>query len=123
MITKLSKNKCRVKRHKRNMKQLKGIASKPRVSIFRSLKHLYVQVVDDSAGKTIFSCGTITKDFVEANGELKPNIAAAEKLGKFVGEQCKKNNIEKIVFDRNGYLYHGRVKAIAEGIRAEGIAF
>lgn len=120
MIKKDSKNKLRLKRHLRNIKNLRGNSDKPRLCVFKSLKHIYAQIINDDEGNTIFSVSTLSKDF-EKN--LSVNKETAEKIGKKVGEECKKRDISKIVFDRNGYKYHGRIKALADAVRSEGISF
>src|SRR5579864_3820456 len=106
----------RERRKLRIRQRVTGTSERPRLSVFRSLKHIYAQVVDDVAGKTLAHCSTLTK-------EVKPQAAdskksdAAKLVGKTLAEQLKAKGITKIVFDRNGYLYHGRIKALAEGAR------
>jgi len=125
----MKKSKTRVgaisARHLRIRKKVKGTKDVPRLSIYRSLQNLYVQLVDDTEGKTLCAASTLSKDFRETSGlkESKKNIATANLLGKYIGEVAKKNKIEKIVFDRSGYKYHGKVKAIADGARESGLKF
>ncbi|MBI9101274.1 MAG: 50S ribosomal protein L18 [Spirochaetales bacterium] len=111
------KRKRRLKRKKSIRKSINGTADRPRMSVFRSNKKIYVQVIDDIAGKTLVSASNLEKE----NSSLKLNVADAEKIGSLVGERLKEKKIDKVVFDRNGYLYHGVVKAVAEGARKAGI--
>lgn len=113
------KRKRRLKRKKSIRKNITGTADKPRMSIFRSNKRVYVQVIDDIAGATIVSASSLEKD----NSSLKLNVESAEKIGALIGERLKEKKIDNVVFDRNGYLYHGVVKAVAEGARKAGIRF
>lgn len=104
-------------------KRISGSADRPRVSVFRSAKHIYVQAVDDLSGKTLFSISTLSEaGKKQANGN-GGNIAAATEIGKLFGAELKKKGVETVVFDRNGYIYHGRVKHLADGIREAGIQF
>lgn len=105
------------KRHVR--KRITGTADKPRMSVFRSNKNLSVQVIDDVAGRTLVSASSLEKELAD----VKPNITGGEKLGLVIGDRLKEANINAVVFDRNGYLYHGVVKAIADGARKAGIKF
>ncbi len=116
------KNKKRIKRKKRIRKNISGTAVLPRMTVYRSLNHCYVQLIDDQAGKTLLGLSTISK---EIKGEFSKtgNIDAARKLGETLAEHALKLNINKVVFDRNAFLYHGRVKAIADGARAKGLQF
>jgi len=98
-------------------RRITGSPVRPRVSVFKSNKHLYVQVIDDSAGKTILSVSSVSG---ETKG-LRPTVADGEKLGQAVGTQMKEKEITEAVFDRNGHLYHGVVKAVADGARKAGI--
>ncbi len=116
------KNKRRIKRKKRIRRTISGTATLPRMTVYRSLNHCYVQLVDDQSGQTLLGLSTISKDI---KGELAKtgNIDAARKLGEALAERALKLDISKVVFDRNGFLYHGRVKAIADGARAKGLQF
>ena len=109
----------RLKRKKHIRKSIIGTPERPRMSVFRSNKRIYVQVIDDSVGSTIVSASNLEK----GSQSLKLNVADAEKIGVLVGERLKEKKIEAVVFDRNGYLYHGIVKAVAEGARKAGIRF
>jgi large subunit ribosomal protein L18 len=109
----------RAKRKVRVRGRITGSGDRPRMSVFRSSKHTYVQVVDDSKGHTLAAVSNLEADYKA----LKNNVVDAEKLGVAIGEVLKKLNIQSVVFDRNGYIYHGIVKAVAEGARKAGIKF
>ena len=119
MVSKKDSNKARLKRHKRVRSKVSGTAQRPRLDVFRSAKNIYAQVIDDVAGVTLVSASTTEKDFTEYGG----NKDAAKKVGLLVAERCKAKGIENVVFDRGGYLYHGRVKELAEGAREGGLQF
>ncbi len=112
-----------VKRHQRIRKTLSGTAERPRISVFRSLKHLYVQLIDDVAGNTLASISTKSKEFGITEKETNNNIEAAKKLGALLSEKAKEKKISKVVFDRSGYRFHGRIKALADAARAGGLEF
>ena len=112
----------RDRRKLRIRKKVTGTAERPRLTVFRSLKHIYAQVVDDVAGKTVAHCSTLSKDVKGQADEAKKSDAAVM-VGKAIAGQLKAKGITKIVFDRNGYLYHGRIKALAEGAREGGLEF
>lgn len=116
------KKRSRERIRKRIRKKLRGTPERPRVFIYKSNRYLYTQVVDDVAGRVLFGASTLEKDFREKITNTK-NIKAAEELGKILAQRLKKKKIEKIVFDRGAYPYHGRVKALAEALRKEGIIF
>ena len=109
-------------RRMRVRKKIQGTAEQPRLSVYRSLKHVYAQVIDDTAGATLVSASSREKDL---RGSLKTgaNIAAAKEVGKLVAERAKAKGVKKVVFDRGGYLFHGRVKALAEAAREGGLEF
>ena len=120
MFRKLSdKQRRRLHRKIHIRKSIYGTAERPRMTVFRSGRNLYAQVINDDEGKTLAAISTLEKDFID----LKANIASASKLGEAFGVRLKDKNITKIVFDRNGYLYHGVVKALADGTRKAGIEF
>lgn len=119
MIKKPDKNKARLKRHRRVRKNISGTAERPRLNVFRSAKHIYAQIIDDAAGVTLVSASTMDKDFNEYGG----NIDAAKKVGEIVAKRAAEKNIKSVVFDRGGYIYHGRVAALAEGAREGGLEF
>ncbi|MDT8318065.1 MAG: 50S ribosomal protein L18 [bacterium] len=112
----------RFKRKQSIRKRLFGSTERPRLTIFRSANHMYAQIVDDTTGKTIASASTLSK---ELKGKIKGtgNIDAAKKVGALLSELAKKNKISKVAFDRNGFLYHGRVKALADAARDGGLEF
>ena len=112
----------RVKRHQSIRKRIFGTPERPRLAVHRSAKNLYVQVVDDTASRTLFSFSTMDKAFVKA-APKSGKVTAAEKLGQFFAKTLKEKGIQKIAFDRGGYQYHGRVKALAESLRQAGIQF
>ncbi|HHT44440.1 MAG TPA: 50S ribosomal protein L18 [Fastidiosipila sp.] len=122
MIKKQSKSKIRKRNHARVRKTLSGTPERPRLSVFRSLNHMYAQVIDDSKGITLAAASTLdpeVKDEVKFGG----NIEAAKIVGKLVAERAKEKGVEAVVFDRSGYIYHGRVKALADAAREAGLAF
>lgn len=120
MLKKLNdKQRKRLHRKVHIRKSIYGTAARPRMTVFRSGKNLYVQVIDDDEGKTLASISTLEKDFAA----LKCNIDGATKLGEALGARLKEKNITTVVFDRNGYLYHGVVKALADATRTAGIVF
>ena len=109
----------RIKRHNRVRGKISGTAERPRLSVFRSENNIYAQIIDDVAGVTLVSASTVEKGF-EGNGG---NAEAAKKIGATVAERALQKGIEEVVFDRGGYIYHGRVKALAEGAREGGLKF
>ena len=120
-MSKLSKKEARIRRHRRLRHRISGSAEIPRLSVCRTDKHLYVQLVDDEAQATILSGSTLDADFKETG--LKANAEGAAPLGKLVGEKAVAANIAKVVFDRGGFRYHGRIKALADAARAAGLKF
>ncbi|HOV63946.1 MAG TPA: 50S ribosomal protein L18 [Spirochaetia bacterium] len=113
------KDSRRLRRKKSIRVNISGTADVPRMTVFRSNKHMYVQVIDDTVGKTLASASNLEKETLA----LRNNVQNAEKIGELIGERLKAKNIQKVVFDRNGYKYHGIVKAIADGARKTGIQF
>ena len=109
----------RIKRHKRVRAKISGTAERPRLSVFRSESNIYAQIIDDVAGNTLVAASSVEKGF-EGNGG---NIEAAKKVGAMVAERALQKGIEEVVFDRGGYVYHGRVQALAEGAREGGLKF
>ena len=116
MIRKESRNATRQIRHKRVRKNISGTSTVPRLNVFRSNSEIYAQVIDDETGKTLVSSSSRSLSF--SNGG---NVEAAKAVGKDVAEKCKKAKINKVVFDRGGYLYHGRVSALADAAREAGL--
>jgi large subunit ribosomal protein L18 len=119
MIRKIEKKEIRNRIHQRIRRKLRGTAERPRLAVFRSVAHIYVQVIDDAEGKTLVSASSVDKG-AKTNGG---NLAAAKTIGKTVAERAKAKGITKVVFDRGGYLYHGRIKALADAARAAGLEF
>ena len=119
MVSKPDSNKARLKRHARVRAKISGTAERPRLNVFRSAKHIYVQVIDDVNGVTLVSASTVEKDFDQYGG----NKDAARAIGKKVAERALEKGISEGVFDRSGSIYHGRVKELAEGARAGGLQF
>ena len=118
MIERVSKNLARERVHQRLRKRLRGSSARPRLNVFRSLKHIYAQVIDDSRGHTLVAANSLEKG--SGNGG---NVAEARELGKLVAERALAEGITRVVFDRGGYKYHGRVKALAEAAREAGLTF
>jgi len=117
-----SKKRARLKRKKRIRKNLVGTQERPRLSVFRSAKHIYAQVVDDTHGQTLAAASSMDKA-VKEQPAFENKIAVADFVGKLLGERAVKKGIRQVVFDRNGFLYHGRVKAVSEGAREVGLDF
>ena len=129
MLTRVTKNEKRGHVHDRIRKKMQGTAERPRLNVYRSLNHIYVQVIDDLHGKTLVSASTAEGQKAEGKGDKKAakrtggNVASAKAVGKIVAERAKAKGVTKVVFDRGGYLYHGRVKAVAEAAREAGLQF
>ena len=119
MVSKKDSNKARLQRHKRVRAKINGTADRPRLDVFRSAKNIYAQVIDDVNGVTLVSASTLDKEFEGATG----NKEAARKVGKLVAERAKAKGVDTVVFDRGGYIYHGRVAELAEGAREGGLEF
>lgn len=122
MITKGDKNKARLKRHLRVRKKITGTTARPRLSVFRSSKHIYVQLIDDVKGVTIASASTADKELAAQIGN-GGNVESARKVGQLVAERAKAKGVTEVVFDRGGYLYHGRIQALADAAREAGLEF
>ena len=120
MIKKQSSNVARLRRHARVRKNISGTAERPRLDVFRSSKHIYAQIIDDVTGTTLVSASSLDKAFTEGYGG---NCDAAKAVGKLVAEKALEKGIKTVVFDRGGYIYHGRVAALAEGAREAGLEF
>lgn len=120
MIKKVSRNEARKARHNRIRKNISGTKDIPRLNVFRSAKHITVQIIDDESGNTLVSASTMDKDLKISNGG---NIQAAKKVGEAIAKKAVKAGISKVVFDRGGYLYHGRVQALADSARENGLEF
>ena len=120
MINKKSRNEMRLERHKNIRKTLMGTSEKPRLNVFRANANITAQIIDDTKGVTLVSASTLEKDLKIKNGG---NIEAAKLIGAEIAKRAKKAKIKEVVFDRGGYLYHGRVKALAEAARENGLEF
>jgi large subunit ribosomal protein L18 len=119
MIRKIEKKEIRNRIHQRIRRKLAGTAERPRLAVFRSVAHIYAQVIDDASGKTLVAASSVGKDAKTGGG----NVAAAKVIGKLVAERAKEKGIKSVVFDRGGYQYHGRVKALADAAREAGLEF
>ncbi len=122
MINKPSRSKIRVKRHRRLRNKISGTAATPRLCVFRSSKHMYAQIIDDATGTTLVSASTLEKA-VATGLKSTSNKEAATAVGKTVGERAKAKGIESVVFDRSGYIYHGKVASLADAAREAGLQF
>ena len=122
MINKVSKSEIRRKKHARLRNRISGTAEKPRLSVFRSNNHMYAQVIDDVAGKTLVSASTLEKDIKSAL-KATDNIDAAAYIGDVVAKRAMEKGIKAVVFDRGGYIYHGKVAALADAARKAGLEF
>ena len=118
MFTETKRNAIRQRIHQRIRRKLSGTGERPRLNVYRSLNHIYAQVIDDQKGETLVSASTLALK-VKTGG----NLAAAKEIGKAVAELAVKQGIKKVVFDRGGYLYHGRIKALADAAREAGLEF
>jgi large subunit ribosomal protein L18 len=116
------KKLARLKRKKRVRSNLKGTLEKPRLNVFRSLKHIYAQAIVDTTGETLLSASTMSPE-IKGTFRYPGNVESAKKVGELIAKKCLEKGIQKVVFDRNGYLYHGRVKALAEAARTSGLIF
>ena len=119
MVKRIDKNAMRLKRHVRVRGKISGTPECPRLNVFRSNANIYAQIIDDVNGVTLVSANTLEKDFEGATG----NMEAAKKVGAVLAERAKAKGIEEVVFDRGGYIFHGRVAALAEGAREAGLKF
>ncbi len=119
MIKKIDTKAARVRRHKRVRKNISGTAERPRLNVFRSAKHIYAQIIDDVKGVTLVAASSMDKDFDGYGG----NVEGAKKVGMKIAEKASAAGIKAVVFDRGGYVYHGRVAALAEGAREGGLEF
>lgn len=120
MITKADKNATRQKRHARVRAKLSGTEARPRLNVFRSSKHIYAQLIDDVKGVTLASASTLDK---EIGTEATSNAEAAQKVGELIAKRAVEKGYKAVVFDRGGYLFHGRVKALADAARENGLEF
>ena len=116
------KKLARSKRKKRVRSRVVGTSARPRLNIFRSLNHIYAQAIEDTTGKTLASASTLSSE-LKGSVRFPGNVEAAKKVGELIAKKCLDKGIQKVVFDRSGYLYHGRIKALAEAARAAGLIF
>jgi|SRR5215472_17856218 len=121
MIPEISKDKIRRRIHERLRQRMEGTVERPRLNVYRSLNHIYAQLIDDASGKTLAAACTV----VGKKGGKKTggNVASAKEIGKTIAQRAQEKGIKKIVFDRGGYLYHGRIKALADAAREAGLEF
>ena len=117
MVNKADKNVARLRRHRRVRGKISGTAARPRLDVFRSAKHIYAQVIDGEQGVTLASASSMDKDFNAYGG----NVEAAKKVGENIAKKCLEKGITEVVYDRGGFVYHGRVQALAEGAREAGL--
>jgi len=122
MISKVSRAKVRVKKHKRLRNHIVGTQARPRLAVFRSNNHMYAQIIDDTVGNTLVSASTLQKD-VKAEVEKTNDVAAAAHLGTVIGKKAVEKGIKEVIFDRGGFIYHGKVKALADAAREAGLEF
>jgi len=116
------KSAARKIRQRRIRRKVQGTPERPRLSVFRSAKHIYAQVIDDTANRVLVAASSLSKDF-RATGQSGGNVAGATLVGQMVAEKALQHEVQQVVFDRNGFLYHGRVKAVALGAREKGLQF
>ena len=122
MVSKVSRAKVRAKKHRRLRNHLSGTAERPRLAVFRSNNHMYAQIIDDTVGKTLVSASTTQKD-VKAELEKTNNVDAAAYLGTVIAKRAIEAGIKEVVFDRGGFIYHGKIKALADAAREAGLEF
>ena len=122
MVSKKSRSEVRVNKHRKLRNRLSGTAECPRLAVFRSNNHMYAQIIDDTVGNTLVSASTLQKD-VKANLEKTNNVDAAAYLGKVIAKRAMDKGISEVVFDRGGFLYHGKIEALAEAAREAGLVF
>ena len=122
MVSKESRTKVRVNKHRRIRNRFSGTAERPRLAVFRSNNHMYAQIIDDTVGNTLVSASTLQKE-VKAELEKTNNVDAAAYLGKVIAERALEKGIKEVVFDRGGFIYQGKVKALADAAREAGLEF
>ena len=122
MVSKKSRSEVRVNKHKKLRNRFSGTAERPRLAVFRSNNHMYAQIIDDTVGNTLVSASTLQKD-VKANLEKTNNVDAAAYLGKVIAEKAVEKGIKDVVFDRGGFIYHGKIQALADAAREAGLNF
>ena len=122
MVSKKNRSEVRVNKHRRIRSRLSGTPEQPRLAVFRSNNHMYAQIIDDTVGNTLVSASTLQKD-VKAELEKTNNVEAAACLGKVIAEKAKEKGITEVVFDRGGFIYQGKIKALADAAREAGLKF
>lgn len=123
VFKKIDRNQARVRRHIRLRKKLSGTAERPRLSVYKSLHHIYAQIIDDVQGRTLLSASTVDPEIRSQVNGYGGNIESAKVVGKILAQKAKEKGINKVVFDRGGYKFHGRVAALAEAARENGLEF
>ena len=118
-MPKADKNEVRLRVHKRIRRRVAGTSERPRLTVYRSIAHIYAQIIDDRSGRTLVSASSNDKGATASGG----NVAGAKEIGRLVAERAKEKGLTKVVFDRGGYLYHGRIKALADAAREAGLEF
>ncbi len=119
----VSSNEARVRRRKRVRKKVRGTPERPRLCVFRSARHMYAQIIDDASARTLVQASTVSADIRSDIGNKGGNKEGASIIGALIAEKALKQGIKKVVFDRNGFLYHGRIKALSEAAREKGLEF
>ena len=122
MVSKKSRSEVRVNKHRKLRNRFSGTAERPRLAVFRSNNHMYAQIIDDTVGNTLVSASTLQKD-VKAELEKTNNVEAAAYLGKVIAERALEKGVKDVVFDRGGFVYHGKIKALADAAREAGLNF
>ena len=122
MVSKKSRSEIRRKKHMKLRNRFSGTAERPRLAVFRSNNHMYAQIIDDTVGNTLVAASTLQKD-VKANLEKTNNVEAAAYLGKVIAERALEKGVKDVVFDRGGFVYHGKIKALADAAREAGLNF
>ena len=123
MFKRANRNEARVRRHIRLRKKLAGTSDRPRLSVYKSLHHIYAQIIDDVQGKTLLSASTVDPEIRSQVDGYGGNVESAKLVGKLIAERAQAKGIKQVVFDRGGYIYHGRVAALAEAARENGLEF
>jgi large subunit ribosomal protein L18 len=119
----LNRTKARVRRKKRVRKKIQGTSERPRLCVYRSTNHIYAQIIDDTIGRTLVEASSISKEFATKTGKDSGNKKGAALIGSAIAEKARNMGIKKVIFDRNGFLYHGRVKSLSEAARENGLEF
>ncbi|HHU52149.1 MAG TPA: 50S ribosomal protein L18 [Firmicutes bacterium] len=123
MYTRPDRKEARIKRHQRIRRKLTGTTERPRLAVYKSLHHIYAQIIDDTAGKTLISASTVDPEVKKKIKGFSGNIASAKLIGKLLAERALAKGVKEVVFDRGGHVYHGRIAALAEAAREGGLEF